>query len=268
MPVSADLVGIFILAGLAAGFLAGLLGIGGGFVVVPVLLFVLPSVNVPADLIAHYAIGTSLLCICVTSISSSKAHHQKNAVDWSLFRLISPGLILGSLAGSALASRMSGKVLVVIFVSGAMMTAIYLLSGHKPTVRITHTKWPFFIYGVFTGWIASLIGIGGGSMITPFLVYKGKSMVKSVGTAAASAFPVAFFGASGYCLSGINKNVEVAYAFGYLYFPAFFGIVIFSSISAPFGAKLAHYLSEKHLKLIFAMFLFLTSVQILYSQWR
>ena len=264
---SLELTGIFIVSGLFAGFLAGLLGIGGGFVVVPVLLLVLPQVGIPVELTPHYAIGTSLLCICVTSIASSRAHHKKQAVDWQLFRLIFPGLILGALTGASLASVLSGRLLVVIFVIGAVLTAIYLLSGHKPDVQASQSRWPFFTYGIFTGCIASLIGIGGGSIITPYLVYKGKSMVKSVGTAAATAFPVAIFGSLGYCVAGLKQNNDIVYSLGYLYFPAFVGIVIFSSLSAPWGARLAHFLSEKRLKQVFAAFLFFTSAQILYSQW-
>ena len=258
---------IFVLAGLVAGFLAGLLGIGGGFVVVPVLIFVLPHAGIAEAQVAHFAIGTSLLCICITSLSSTRAHHLKKAVDWHLFRLIVPGLVIGALAGSALASILKGDVLIVIFVTGAILTAIYLLSGHQPKTHTAQSGWSFFIYSNFTGVISSLIGIGGGSVLVPFLVYKGKSMVQSVGTAAACGFPIALFGAMGYAISGDKLTSDIDYSIGYLYFPAFLGIVIFSTIAAPFGAKLAHFVSDKLLKQIFAVFLILTSAQILYSQW-
>jgi len=258
---------IFIFAGLAAGFLAGLLGIGGGFVVVPVLLFVLPNAGIPPHQIAHFAIGTSLLCICITSISSSLAHHKKQAVNWALFKLIAPGVTIGSLVGAGLASTLNGKILIVIFVIGAVSTAMYLLSNHQPKVTSDQSRWPFFVYANFTGIVSSLIGIGGGSVLVPFLVYKGQSMVKSVGTAAACGFPIALFGALGYAISGQRAESNLEWSTGYLYWPAFLGIVIFSSLAAPYGAKLAHFISERRLKQTFAVFLFLTSAQILYSHW-
>lgn len=258
---------IFIFAGLAAGFFAGLLGIGGGFVVVPVLVLTLPQAGIPHNHVAHVAIGTSLLCICATAISSTRAHHRRNAVIWSDFAVISPGLVIGALAGSALASMLSGPYLILIFVSGAMITAVYLLSGHRPKPHADDSRWPYFIYGNFTGSVSSLIGIGGGSVLVPFLVYKGKSMVDSVGTAAACGFPIALFGALGYAFTGWQQSTQLPYATGFLYWPAFFGIVIFSMLSAPLGAKVAHFISEKRLKQTFAAFLFLTSGQILYSQW-
>ena len=258
---------VFIFAGLAAGFLAGLLGIGGGFVVVPVLIWALPAAGIAAEHIAHFAIGTSLLSICVTAVSSARAHHRKSAVDWHLFKIIAPGLVIGSLIGAALASVLTGKWLIIIFVAGAIATAVYLLSGHQPKANPAESGWPFFSYGNFTGIVSALIGIGGGSVLVPFLVYKGKSMVRSVGTAAACGFPIALFGAIGYGISGWQQNVNVDFSTGYLYWPAFSGIVIFSSLSAPLGARLAHFISERRLKQIFAVFLFLTGGQILYSHW-
>lgn len=247
--------------------MAGLLGIGGGFVVVPVLVWVLPLAGIPLSEIPHFAIGTSLLCICVTAIFSAKAHHNKQAVDWKLFKIITPALILGTLIGAALAGVLAGKWLIVIFVSGAILTAIYLLSGHQPTANPSESNWPYFWYGQMTGCISALIGIGGGSVLVPFLVYKGKTIVNSVGTAAACGFPIALFGAIGYAFTGWESGKNVAMATGYLYWPAFLGIVVFSSLCAPLGAKVAHNISPKKLRRAFAVFLFFTAGQILYSHW-
>lgn len=258
---------IFIAAGLLAGFLAGLLGIGGGFVVVPVLIIVLPRVGISHEIAPHIAIGTSLLCICVTAISSARSHHLRDGVDWRSFSFITPGLIAGALLGAAMASIVSGKALVAVFVVGAIITALYLLSGHKPSPKPNPAKWPLISYGGLTGVVSALIGIGGGSLLVPFLVYRGKTMVRAVGTAASCGFPIALFGALGYAYSGWQVTHSVGWATGYLYWPAFLGIVIFSALSAPLGARVAHFISEKRLKQIFALFLFFTSGQILYSQW-
>lgn len=264
-------------AGLIAGFLAGLLGIGGGFVMVPVLMLVLPSVGIAEHSLAHFAIGTSLLCITVTALFSTRAHHQKKAVDWSLFGLISPGLVVGALAGAFIASILTGRFLIIVFVTGATLTAIYLLSGYQPRPKEKMIAWHFTTYGLFSGVISALIGIGGGSLIVPFLVYKGKKVAQAIGTAAACGFPIAVSGAVGYAWIGSNivettsvtniATTQVNYATGYLYWPAFICLVVFSSIAAPLGAKLAHYLPEKRLRHIFAVFLFFTSAQIIYSHW-
>jgi len=258
----------FALTGLLAGFMAGLLGIGGGFIVVPLLLIILPYVGIDASLLAHVAIGTSLACICITSISSSFAHNRRHAIVWHLLKPIVPGLIVGAIIGSQLAGVIQGELLVLIFISGALATAIYLLTDHDKQKENIHTaNIIYFFYAKISGIIASLIGIGGGSLISPFLVYRGQSMRKAVGTAAACGFPIALVGSIGYIYTGWFATSKIEYTSGYVYWPAFLGIVIFSALSAPLGAKIAHHISEKRLKQLFATFLILTSGQIIYSQW-
>lgn len=248
--------------------MAGLLGIGGGFIVVPLLLLILPSVGLNPEHITHFSVGTSLACIVITSLSSSYSHHQRNAISWQLLKPIVPGLIIGALLGSYLAGLIQGPVLVFLFVTGALITAIYLLSEHKTQHSESgNNNILFFFYAQLTGVISTLIGIGGGSLLVPFLVYRGLPMVKSVGTAAACGFPIALFGCMGYMYSGWGRTIDVQLASGYIYWPAFLGIVIFSGLAAPLGAKLAHYIHEKQLKRIFAAFLIFTSLQIIYSQW-
>lgn len=259
---------IFAITGIVAGFMAGLLGIGGGFVVVPLLLLVLPKVGVGLEASGHYAIGTSLACICFTALSSSYSHHRKQAVVWPLLVPLTPGLIIGALLGAYLASLLAGPVLIMFFVIGALLTAGYLLSGHKSLHSSSTPKpWLMFFYAQFTGVVSVLIGIGGGSVLVPFLVYRGIPMVKAVATAAACGFPIALFGSLGYVYSGWGQNDSIEYAVGFIYLPALLGIVIFSSLTAPLGAKLAHHMQEKRLKQIFAVFLIFTSAQIIYSQW-
>ena len=251
-----------------AGFMAGLLGIGGGFIVVPLLLFVLPQVGLETPLVSHMAVGTSLACIGITSISSAYSHQKKQAIHWQLLKPIVPGLIIGAILGSLIAGLLQGQILVVLFVSGAIATAIYLLTNHQSPHQDTDTNATLmFSYANFTGVISSLIGIGGGSILVPFLVYRGVAMVKAVGTAAACGFPIALFGTIGYIYSGWSVTANTKLSSGYVYWPAFAGIVVFSALTAPLGAKLAHYIKEKQLKRVFAVFLILTSAQIIYSQW-
>jgi len=248
--------------------MAGLLGIGGGFVVVPLLLLILPQIGLENEHITHFAVGTSLACICVTALSSSYSHQQKSAISWPLLRPITPGLVIGALIGSYLAGLLKGPILILLFVTGALLTALYLLSAHKTKhLESSNNHLLMFFYAQFTGVVSTLIGIGGGSVLVPFLVYRGLPMVKAVGTAATCGFPIALFGSLGYIYSGWLPTQNTDLASGYIYWPAFFGIVVFSGITAPYGAKLAHYVEEKHLKRIFAVFLIFTSAQIIYSQW-
>ncbi len=251
-----------------AGFMAGLLGIGGGFIIVPLLLIILPQIGIEQQLVTHIAVGTSLMCISITSLSSSFAHNQKNAINWALLRPIVPGLVIGALVGSAVAGILQGPILILVFVSGALITAVYLLSGHKTKQgNVSTSSFIYFLYANFTGIVSALIGIGGGSILVPFLVYKGQAMVKAVGTAAACGFPIAVAGSLGFIYEGWQVTESIEYATGYIYWPAFLGIVIFSTLTAPLGAKTAHYILESYLRVIFAIFLILTSGQILYSQW-
>jgi len=259
---------VFAAAGLLAGFMAGLLGIGGGFIFVPFLLIVLPRIGIDQDLVAHFAVGTSLGCISLTSISSAYAHYRKGAIIGGLLPYLVPSLLIGSGLGSLVAGILAGKYLIAIFAIGALVTASYLLSGHQAkTVAQKQSKAAYFIYGGFTGIASALIGIGGGSILVPYLVYRGHPMVRAVATAATCGFPIALAGSIGFIYTGWQLDLKIALASGFIYWPALVGMVIFSALSAPLGAKLAHFVSERKLKQLFAVFLILTSGQIIYSHW-
>lgn len=248
--------------------MAGLLGIGGGFVVVPLLLIILPVAGISGAAVAHLSIGTSLAVICITSASSAYAHYKKEAIELRLLYPLVPGLIIGAILGSLLAGIIQGTILILIFVSGALFTAWYLISDYSTSTLDRNTpSFAYFFYAQFTGLISALIGIGGGSVLVPYLVYTGIPMVRSVATAAACGFPIALFGSLGFVYSGWSKTMAIEYTTGYIYWPAFLGIALFSGLSAPLGAKMAHFIQEKQLKQIFALFLILTSAQIIYSQW-
>jgi len=253
--------------------MAGLFGIGGGFIIVPLLLFVLPQIGIGTELVTHFAIGTSLACIVFTSISSTRSHHLKKSVNWQLIKIVTPGLIIGSIVASKVASLADGEVLMTVFVFGALITAIYLFSSkadeiesyNKPIQKKDNLG--YFLFGNFTGFISSLIGIGGGSILVPFYVFKGQTAHKAVGTAAACGFPVALFGAIGYLVNGLSITQNIPLSSGYIYWPAFIGITIFSVLGAPIGAKVAHAFKETTLKKVFAVFLVFTGGQIIYTQW-
>lgn len=253
--------------------MAGLFGIGGGFIIVPLLLLVLPQIGIGTELVMHFAIGTSLACIVFTSISSTRSHHLKKSVNWQLIKIVAPGLIIGSIVASKVASLVDGEVLMTVFVFGALITAIYLFFSKVDNVELDNIPIQkkdnliYFLFGNFTGFISSLIGIGGGSILVPFYVFKGQSAHKAIGTAAACGFPVALFGAIGYLISGLSITQNISYSSGYIYWPAFIGIVVFSVLGAPVGAKVAHAFEETTLKKVFAVFLVFTGGQIIYTQW-
>ncbi len=253
--------------------MAGLFGIGGGFIIVPLLLFVLPQIGFGSELATHFAIGTSLACIVITSISSTRSHHLRQSVNWQFVKIITPGLIIGSILAAKVASLVSGEILMTVFVFGALITAIYLFFSKVDKVELGNIPIQkkdsliYFSFGNFTGFISSLIGIGGGSILVPFYVFKGQSAHKAVGTAAACGFPVALFGAIGYIINGLSITQDISYSSGYIYWPAFIGIAVFSVLGAPLGAKVAHGFEESTLKKVFALFLVFTGGQIIYTQW-
>ena len=264
---------IFPLTGLLAGFMAGLFGIGGGFIIVPLLVFVLPQIGFEPALVSHTAIGTSLACIVITSISSTRSHHLRESVNWQLLKPVVPGLIIGSIIASKVASLVSGLVLMSVFVTGAFMTAFYLFfsktkeSPLKENNAENIERLPYFLFAGFTGFVSSLIGIGGGSILVPYYVFKGQRVHIAVGSAAACGFPIALVGAAGYWFNGLTATETISNTSGFIYWPAFLGIVIFSVLGAPLGVKTAHYFKESTLKKVFALFLVFTGGQIIYTQW-
>jgi len=253
------------LAGAAAGFVAGLLGIGGGFVVVPVLLWVLPWVLPAGISIPHIAVASSLACIVITAISSTWSHHRRGSVDWRAFAFLAPGSALGAWMGAQLGSQLDGQILAFCFAAGALLTAFYLLLGKAPAHRKRIAAgWSFSLFGLLSGMASALIGIGGGSLNAPFLKAMQRPMVVAVGTAAAIGLPLSLSAAVGYLVASVKP---IAYATGYVWWPAVLAIVLLSALTAPMGARLAHQLAEQQLKRAFALFLIFSALQILYSHW-
>lgn len=262
---------IFLLVGAFAGLLAGLLGIGGGFVIVPVALVLFPEFGISDEYLMHTAVATSLATICITSISSMQSHHQKGAVDWEYVKLLAPGIVAGSLFAGAMADKIPSVALSVLFGIGAMLMAIKMAFGAKQsdnTIFLSAVK-PHKAQVVASasviGGLSTLVGIGGGSLIVPYLHHLGEKMTRCVGTAAACGLPIALAGSLGFIFSGRNANMP-EYSLGFIYLPAFFGIIAASVFTAPVGARLAHKLPAQQLKRVFAVFLLLVGLRILLKQ--
>jgi len=215
--------------GAGTGVLAGLLGVGGGIVIVPMLVWIfsaLPWGEVHYASIAHLALGTSLASIVFTSISSVRAHHRRGAVDWDLVKRLSPALLAGTLGGTWVASQMSTPLLKIVFVVFAFYVGLQMLFNLKPSAgRELPGPWGLSSVGAGIGVFSSLVGIGGGSVSVPFMTWCRVPLHRAIATSAALGFPIALAGAAGFILNGLHFEHSSGQALpgphlGYVYLPA------------------------------------------------
>lgn len=257
---------VLITVGAAAGTLAGLLGIGGGIIIVPVLALIFDSQGIHADVLMHVSIGTSLATIAVTSISSIRTHHQHKAIDWQVFRRITPGILVGGLLGAAIAKLISGQDLRLIFGVFMLLVAAQMIFGNSSR---PHRQLPaslgMFLSGTAIGSMSSLMGIGGGSMSVPFLTWCNMAIRQAVATSAAIGFPIAIAGVTGFIVTGWGVENRPVWSLGFVNIPAFLSIIAASTLFAPLGAKITHRISQQWLKKFFGYFLLLLSIKILYG---
>lgn len=256
----------YVTLGAFAGVLAGLLGVGGGLVIVPALTFLFTAQQLNPAYILHLALGTSLATIIFTSVSSTRAHHGRGAVDWLILRRITPGIIIGTLCGSWVAAQLSTRFLKGFFVMFLFYVAVQMLLDIKPKA---HRMLPGAAGTSAAGWliggISSLVGIGGGTMSVPFMLWCNVSLRNAIGTSAAIGFPIAVAGAVGYVANGMTTSSLPAYSFGFIYLPALAGISAASMLTAPLGARLAHRLPVATLKKFFALLLVVMGCRMAYG---
>lgn len=249
---------IYFLIGGVAGFSAGLFGVGGGLIIVPILYVVFQQQGYPLDTIMHLALGTSLATILVTSVSSILAHHKKNAVLWPVVKNLSFGLCIGSFFGAGIAGILSGYVLQFLVGLFALTIAYTMFNGRKVLIDEKKT-FPSLKNqlgaGAVIGIASAIFGIGGGSLTVPYLNRCGIVMQKAVATSAACGFPIALAGALGFMWFGKNQVVELPHTIGYVHIYAFVGISSMSFLTAKMGAKVAHQLSPQRLKICFSFLL-------------
>lgn len=242
--------------GCCTGFLAGLLGIGGGMVITPFLTMLLPLTGVPFEHLVHTAIATSLATILFTSLSSVRAHHKKGAVLWDAVAAFAPGILVGALIGAQIAGSLPTLWIGLIFVLFVGFSAVKMFFNAKPNPsRELPGFTGMFSAGGVIGVISSLVGAGGGFISVPFMVWCNVKMHHAVGTSSALGFPIAFAGTLGYIISGWNAVGLPAYSLGYIYLPALVCVAAGSVLTAPLGAKVAHSIDTKPLKRIFACML-------------
>lgn len=260
------LVGMMIATGVVAGILAGLLGVGGGIVIVPVLDTALGIYGVDSEIRMHIAVATSLACIILTSISSSRAHHAKGSVDFSLVKVWGPAVFVGSLIGSFAASYVDSQVLSAVFGIVALIVALKMLLP-MDDVNISQDV-PRGIVApvppVVIGSLSSMMGIGGGTLSVPVLTLMNQPIHKAVGTAAIFGLLISLPGALGYVVSGINDPRLPAGSLGYV---NLIGFALISPITvwfAPVGAKIAHKLDKRKLSMLFGSFLLIVAARMIF----
>jgi uncharacterized protein len=255
---------IYLGLGAVAGILAGLLGVGGGLIIVPMVVFTLTWQAVPSQHLMHLALGTSLASIIFTSVSSFWAHHRRGAVHWTVVRRIVLGILLGTFLGSCLASQLSTNLLKGVFVVFLFYMGFQMLTNKKPKpTRKLPGALGMFGVGNGIGVVSALVGIGGGSLSVPFMVWCNMTVHDAIGTSAAIGFPIAIAGAVGYIVNGWSVADLPPHSLGYVYLPALAGIVAASVLTAPLGARLAHSLPVDRLKRVFAVLLFVMGTKML-----
>ena len=256
----------YVLLGLASGFIAGLFGVGGGLTIVPILLLLFQAQGFPDAQIMHLALGTAMATIVVTSISSMRAHHRQGGVRWDIFRSMAPGLVGGTLLGSLFASRVPTDAMAMVFTLIVYWAALQMLLDIKPKpTRQLPGSGGLLGVGGLIGSVSSLVAAGGGFLSVPFMVLCNVPVRQAVGTSAALGFPIAAAGVVGYIAGGWGLADLPGLHLGFVYLPAFIGVVVSTVFMAPVGAKLAHRLPVKQLKRAFGVMLALLASKMLWN---
>ncbi|WP_019409218.1 sulfite exporter TauE/SafE family protein [Pseudomonas psychrophila] len=255
---------LYLVLGGFAGVLAGLFGVGGGLIIVPVLVFSFTLQGFSHEVLTHLAVGTSLATIIFTSINSVIAHNRKGAVLWPLFAWMSVGILVGAGIGALTAEAISGPHLQKIIGVFAVIIALQMALDLKPKAsRTVPGKLGLSLAGSVIGWASAIFGIGGGSLTVPFLTWRGVTMQQAVATSSACGLPIALAGALSFMMIGWHNPDLPAHSLGFVYLPALLGIALTSMFFARFGARLAHKLSPRLLKRLFAALLFCVGLSFL-----
>lgn len=262
--LSLDWLSAYLALGAATGFLAGLFGVGGGLVLVPIMLFMFDAQHFPAEHAMHMALGTSMAVILFTSISSARKHHQHAAVNWRVVRNITPGILLGTALGAMSAASISPRGLGIFFTLFVYLAAAQiLLDAHPKALRQLPAMPGMTLVGIFTGWISSLVSIGGGTVIVPYLIWCNVPLYNAIGTSAAIGFPVAMGSTLGYIATGMSLHTLPAPSLGFVYLPALLWIALAAVITAPLGAIAAHRMKIGLLRKLFAILLLMLATKLL-----
>jgi len=256
----------YLALGATVGFSAGLFGIGGGGIMVPVLATMFIVQGFPPEHTVHLALATSMAAIVLTSISSLRAHNQHRGILWSVVWRIAPGIIIGTFSVAFIASYIPSRPLAIFFVCFMVYVSVrmFLNIRPEPSRQLPNTFW-LSAAGAGIGSISALVAIGGGSLTVPFLTWCNVKIQNAIGTSAAVGLPISVAGTAGYLIGGMNVQGMPDYTLGYIYLPAVVVISVISVLTAPFGAKLAHRLPVGILKKLFACLLLLLCIKMVHT---
>lgn len=258
----------YLVIGAFVGFAAGLLGIGGGMVMVPLLVFVFDARGFPAAHTLHLALATAIGTIVFTSLSSMRAHHGYGSVDWAVVRAMAPGILAGSFCAALAAGLIPTRPLAVMFTFLVFVAATQMLFDLRPKgTRALPGAAGLFGAGALIGAVSSLLSAGGAFLSIPFLARCGVPLRRAIGTAAAIGLPIALAGSAGYVLQGMRVDGLPSWTLGYIYLPALSLVVVPSMLAAPFGARFAHRLPIKRLRIVFSILLYAMAARMLAGFW-
>jgi uncharacterized protein len=257
---------LFCLIGVVVGVLSGLLGIGGGIVLVPMLHAILVAKGFAADVAFHMALATSMACIVFTSLSSIAAHHKNQNIVWPYVWAMVPMAFVGSLLATLVAIHLNALYLTLFFAAFTFYAATQLFIDRKPSQHKIPGKVEISLVALLIGVISALVSIGGGTLTVPYLAMRNVSVKQAIGTSAVLGFPIALASTVSYLQDAIRQSAHAPDSFGLLYLPAIMLIAPFSVLCAPAGVALTRRLPVKVLKRIFAVFLMAVSLNLLWSQ--
>lgn len=268
LNLEAVLVEIFIaslILGVVAGLFAGLFGIGGGLIIVPVLALLYAAHGFDQDLVMILSVATSLATIIFTSIASVSAHHRLGAVLWDKVFGLVPGIMVGTAIGAVVADTITADSLRTFFIGYLIFVAVQLAFQIKPKPgRLKPSKMLNNSVAVIIGVLSAILGIGGGSLVVPFLVYFQTPMRSAVAVSGACGLPIAVAGTVSYALLGWDVPHRPEWCLGYIHMPSFLGVVLTSIVTAPLGAKLASIIPAQQLKRYFSVLLIIMAVKLVW----
>ncbi len=264
--LSIEWIGLYILLGSFVGFMAGLLGVGGGGILVPLLASIFIYQGFAVDNVVHLALGTSLACMIISSTASIRAHAMRGTVVWKAFWGMAPGIMIGAFLTTHLAADVNSFYIAIFFALFMALVATQMFFNWQPKASTTPLRFrQLILTGGGIGSVSALAAVGGSFLAVTYLSYKNLTMKQAVGTSAAIGFPIAIAGTIGYMLNGWSKTLDDAYTFGFIYVPAFLTISVASAFTAPYGARYAHSLPDAYLKKIFAVICLALSIKMLIS---
>jgi uncharacterized membrane protein YfcA len=256
----------YVAIGAAVGFFAGMLGIGGGAIMVPLLVILFEAQGLPKSHILHLAVGTGMATILFTSVASVRAHAARGAIRWDIARNITPGILVGGLVGSWIASFIPPLIFAAIFTAVIYIAATNLLIDRKPTpTREAPGFAGMSVFGFVVSAASAFAAIGGAFLTVPFMLWCNVPMLAAIGTAAVIGFPIALSGTVGFIATGLRETGLPAYSVGFVYLPALAGIVVTSMLTAPLGAAAAHRLPTVWLRRIFAVLFYAMATRMLFT---